>query len=101
MRPHLFLNCCNRRIMHTLASTVFTQHTHAFARIPCRVMTDKKIPLHPPLKKGGEEMDCRANQGSARNDTEDEGVSLLCLLLFLLTMSVCLFNIGPYDPTAT
>ena len=46
-------------------------------------------------------MDCRADQGSARNDTENEGVSLLCLLLFLLTMSVCLFNIGLYDPAAT
>jgi hypothetical protein len=64
-------------------------------------MTDKKIPLLPPLRKGEEEMDCRANHGSVRNDTEDEGVSLLCLLLFLLTMSVCLFNIGLYDPAAT
>ena len=85
MRPHLFLNYCNQRITHTLASTVFTQHTHAFARLRFRVMTDKKIPLLPPLRKGEEEMDCRADHGSVRNDTEDEGVSHLGLLsVFIL-----------------
>ena len=54
-------------------------------------MTNKKIPLNPPLGKGEEEMDCRADQESARNDTEDEGVSLLYLLSFFIFIDkVCL-----------
>jgi hypothetical protein len=51
-------------------------------------MTDKKIPLHPPLRKGEEEMDCRADQESARNGTEDKGVSLMSLFVFIFIDNV-------------
>jgi hypothetical protein len=51
-------------------------------------MTNKKIPLNSPLGKGEEEMDCRADQESARNGTEDKSVSLMSLFVFIFIDNV-------------